>query len=66
MDYDIIPDTLTVTGGARWYQYREYEVGSQYETGTGCLNVPNGQCSGGVAEACVDGLWTLAGVGCPA
>jgi outer membrane receptor protein involved in Fe transport len=48
VDYDIIPDVLTVTGGARWYQYREYEVGSQYGTGTGCLDVPNGQCTGGV------------------
>ena len=47
-DFDIIPDTLTVTGGARWYQYREYEVGSQYGTNTGCLNVANGQCSGGM------------------
>ena len=28
VDYDIIPDTLTVTGGTRWYQYREFEVGS--------------------------------------
>lgn len=48
VDYDIIPDTLTVTGGARWYQYREFEVGSQYGTTTGCLDVPNGQCAGGV------------------
>jgi iron complex outermembrane receptor protein len=47
-DFDIIPDTLTVTGGARWYQYREYEVGSQYATTTSCLNVANGQCSGGM------------------
>jgi outer membrane receptor protein involved in Fe transport len=47
-DYDIIPDVLTITGGARWFQYREFEVGSQYGTGTGCLNVPNGQCTGGM------------------
>ena len=47
-DFDIIPDVLTVTGGARWYQYREYEVGSQYGTTTSCLNVPNGQCTGGM------------------
>jgi len=47
-DYDIIPDVLTITGGARWYQYREYEVGSQYGTTTGCVNVPDGQCAGGV------------------
>jgi outer membrane receptor protein involved in Fe transport len=48
VDYDIIPDTLTVTGGTRWYQYREFEVGSQYGTTTSCLNVPNGACTGGV------------------
>ena len=47
-DFDIIPEVLTVTGGARWYQYREYEVGSQYGTTTSCLNVPNGQCTGGM------------------
>lgn len=50
VDYDIIPDTLTVTGGARWFQYRDFEVGSQYGTTTGCLNVPNGQCTGGVVN----------------
>ncbi|MEI9994382.1 MAG: TonB-dependent receptor [Rhizomicrobium sp.] len=49
-DYDVIPDTLTVTAGTRWYQYREFEVGSQYGTGTGCLNVPNGQCAGGLVN----------------
>jgi iron complex outermembrane receptor protein len=49
-DYDIIPNTLTVTGGVRWFQYRDYEVGSQYGTTTGCLNVPNGDCSGGVVN----------------
>jgi iron complex outermembrane receptor protein len=47
-DYDIIPDTLTVTAGTRWYQYREFEVGSQYGTNTSCLNVPNGQCGSGM------------------
>jgi iron complex outermembrane receptor protein len=49
-DYDIIPDVLTVTGGARWFQYRDFEVGSQYGTGTSCLNVPNGQCGGGMVN----------------
>ncbi|MEI9989125.1 MAG: TonB-dependent receptor [Rhizomicrobium sp.] len=49
-DYDIIPDTLTVTAGTRWYEYREFEVGSQYGTGTGCMNVPNGACSGGLVN----------------
>ena len=46
-DYDSIPQVLTVTGGARWYQYREYEVGSQYGTNPSCVNVPNGQCASG-------------------
>ncbi|HWA30684.1 MAG TPA: TonB-dependent receptor [Rhizomicrobium sp.] len=49
-DYDIIPDTLTVSAGTRWYQYQEFEVGSQYGTGTGCLNVPNGDCVGGLVN----------------
>jgi iron complex outermembrane receptor protein len=44
VDFDIIPHVLTVTGGTRYYQYKEFEVGSQYETGTECLNVPNGDC----------------------
>ncbi len=50
IDFDLIPDVLTVTGGTRWYRYNEFEVGSQYATGTGCLNVPNGQCSGGMTN----------------
>ncbi|HEY8948242.1 MAG TPA: TonB-dependent receptor [Rhizomicrobium sp.] len=49
-DYDIIPDTLTVSAGTRWYQYQEFEVGSQYGTGLGCLNVPNGDCTGGLVN----------------
>jgi iron complex outermembrane receptor protein len=46
-DYDIIPKVLTFTAGTRWYQYDEFETGSQYGTGSGCVNVPNGQCTGG-------------------
>jgi iron complex outermembrane recepter protein len=49
-DFDIIPHVLTVTGGTRYYDYSEYLVGSQYATTTGCLNVPNGQCAGGVVD----------------
>ncbi len=44
VDFDIIPDVLTITGGTRYYNYKEYEVGAQYSTGVACLNVPNGQC----------------------
>ncbi len=49
-DYDIIPNELTITGGLRWFQYRDFEVGSQYGTGPGCLDVPNGQCAGGTVN----------------
>lgn len=48
LDYDLIPNVLTISGGTRWYHYSEFEVGSVYETGTSCLNVPNGDCSGGM------------------
>jgi len=48
VDFDIIPNVLTITGGTRYYDYKEFEVGSQYGTGTGCLDVPNGDCSGGL------------------
>ena len=44
VDLDIIPHVLTLTGGTRYYDYKEYETGAQYSTGTNCLNVPNGQC----------------------
>src|SRR5207245_9199512 len=42
--FDLLPKTLTVTGGTRWYRYVEQEVGSQYGTGSGCVNQPNGSC----------------------
>ena len=50
VDYDLIPNTLTISAGTRWYQYNEFEVGSQYATNTSCLNVPNGQCTGGMTN----------------
>jgi len=50
VDYDVIPEVLTITAGTRWFQYSEFEVGSQYGTGTGCLNVPNGECVGGMVN----------------
>jgi outer membrane receptor protein involved in Fe transport len=49
-DFDIIPNVLTISGGTRYYRYSEYEVGSQYATTTGCLNVPNGHCVGGLVN----------------
>ena len=39
LDFDIIPKVLTLTAGTRWFQYKEYELGSVYTTGTGCENV---------------------------
>jgi outer membrane receptor protein involved in Fe transport len=50
VDFDIIPHVLTVTGGTRYFEYSENEFGTQYGTTTGCLNVPNGQCAGGVVN----------------
>lgn len=46
VDYDIIPDVLTVTAGTRWYQYHEYQRGAVYQTGVSadCLNAPDGSC----------------------
>jgi iron complex outermembrane receptor protein len=56
VDYDLIPKVLTVTAGTRWYHYSEFETGSQYATGTGCVDVPNGQCVGGVHNINADNL----------
>jgi iron complex outermembrane receptor protein len=54
-DFDVIPKVLTVTGGARFYHYDEYEHGSEYysETTSTIKNVisgavvdhPNGVCT---------------------
>jgi len=38
LDYDIIPDVLTVTAGTRYYHYKEDETGSVYSTNGACLN----------------------------
>ncbi len=48
ISYDLLPTTLTLTAGTRFYNYTEYQIGSQYGTGSGCVNVPNGQCVGGM------------------
>jgi outer membrane receptor protein involved in Fe transport len=39
VDFDIIPDVLTVTAGTRYYRYDEDETGSVYSTNGKCLNV---------------------------
>jgi outer membrane receptor protein involved in Fe transport len=51
VDFDVIPNVLTVTAGTRWYDYSEFEVGSQYYIGSpaigagnGPQNTPNGEC----------------------
>jgi len=38
VDVDILPN-LTFTGGTRYYDYKEYELGSQFETYTSCFQV---------------------------
>ena len=39
VDFDILPN-LTITGGTRYYNYSEFEVGGQYQTyADNCLNV---------------------------
>jgi len=35
-DFDILPN-LTLTGGTRYYDYKEYELGSQYQTYADCF-----------------------------
>lgn len=43
VDFDIIPDVLTITGGTRHYDYDEFEQGSEYySASSGLLNQPNG------------------------
>ncbi len=46
VDYDLIPKVLTITGGTRYYHYKETFHGSQYSTSTGCAGIPNGTCVG--------------------
>jgi outer membrane receptor protein involved in Fe transport len=44
IDFDIIPNVLTITAGTRYFQYSEFEVGSQYGTDTACMDVADGTC----------------------
>jgi outer membrane receptor protein involved in Fe transport len=50
VDFDIIPHVLTLTAGTRYYDYADFERGSEYYTDTACLNVANGQCVGQYAN----------------
>jgi iron complex outermembrane recepter protein len=46
-DFDLIPKVLTLTAGTRWYRYTDFETGSEYTTGSGLVNVPNGSVFSG-------------------
>ena len=39
VDFDVIPDVLTLTAGTRYYRYVEDETGSVYSTNGKCVNV---------------------------
>jgi len=39
VDFDIIPKVLTISAGTRYFNYNEFEKGSQYGTNSACLNV---------------------------
>jgi outer membrane receptor protein involved in Fe transport len=58
VDYDLIPKTLTVTAGTRWYRYSEFETGSQYATVAGCDNIADGNCTSGLVNIDAEGLRT--------
>jgi outer membrane receptor protein involved in Fe transport len=52
IDVDLIPKTLTLTGGGRWFHYDEYEEGSEFYSETtsklavaNLINHPNGACT---------------------
>ncbi|MFI4890873.1 MAG: TonB-dependent receptor, partial [Steroidobacterales bacterium] len=50
VDFDLIPKTLTLTAGTRYYHYDEFEEGSEYysETSSALLiNHPDGACTAG-------------------
>jgi outer membrane receptor protein involved in Fe transport len=48
VDFDIIPKVLTVTVGTRYYQYNEFETGSEYYTDTSLKDIPNGSLFQGI------------------
>jgi outer membrane receptor protein involved in Fe transport len=50
VDYDIIPEVLTLTAGTRYFQYSEYETGTQYGTTEACADVLNGTCTHGLVN----------------
>ncbi|MBS0376933.1 MAG: TonB-dependent receptor [Proteobacteria bacterium] len=60
LDFDIIPKTLTITAGYRWYHYDEFEHGSEYysESTSGSFS-PSGQ---GLVVNHLNGVCTNAGL----
>jgi len=62
IDFDIVPKVLTVTGGARWYDIRGFELGSNVGSfgceifgpfgGPNGSNTPTNPCVSTVATAC--------------
>jgi len=59
IDFDLIPKVLTLTGGTRYYDYKETFRGSQYSTSTGCAGIPNGACVGSkLTDATHDATYT--------
>ena len=48
IDFDLIPKTLTLTGGLRWFHYDDFEYGSRMTSETSSpliVNHPNGSCT---------------------
>jgi len=58
-DFDVIPKVLTITGGARFYHYDEYEHGSEYYSET-TSTIP-GVIQGAVVDH-LNGACTAAGL----
>jgi iron complex outermembrane recepter protein len=54
LDFDLIPKTLTLTAGTRYYHYDEFEEGSEYYSETTSplvVNHPDGACTAGAFYA---------------
>ena len=46
VNFDLLPKTLILTAGTRYYHYTEDLYGSQYSTSQSCVGIPNGTCVG--------------------
>jgi outer membrane receptor protein involved in Fe transport len=48
IDFDVIPKTLTISGGLRWFHYDDFEAGSRFTTESSSpliVDHPNGACT---------------------